>query len=277
MQNLRRCARGFTLIELLVVVAIITLLISILLPSIGKARAQAASVKCLANLRSLGIAFNTYLSENNGVFPLCGNIGNGTIGPQWYRSVLQDPSLAGNYVNATGMKSDLDGKWKLLFCPGDYKNNFGTLADHIVYGNISYGYNVMACCGLNAHPGIANTIWGSLSAAQNAAPQIMSQARIIHITNPADVILMLDAGINESNASARGWFRTYPWPDTGNGLAIPRHAAGTGGNCNVLFMDGHAASVTAPSALPAELYRKPRLGSTVSNVPPDCKWYWSQE
>jgi prepilin-type N-terminal cleavage/methylation domain-containing protein/prepilin-type processing-associated H-X9-DG protein len=67
MFRLRRA--GFTLIELLVVVAIIALLISILLPSLGSAREQAKSVKCLANLRQIGNAMSRYLLDNNEWFP----------------------------------------------------------------------------------------------------------------------------------------------------------------------------------------------------------------
>jgi prepilin-type N-terminal cleavage/methylation domain-containing protein len=59
----RRRVRAFTLIELLVVVAIIALLVSILLPSLREAREQARVAKCLANLKQIGLAANSYRLE----------------------------------------------------------------------------------------------------------------------------------------------------------------------------------------------------------------------
>lgn len=59
---------GFTLIELLVVISIIALLVSILMPSLGRARKQARAVVCQANLRQWGLVMSLYTLDNNDRF-----------------------------------------------------------------------------------------------------------------------------------------------------------------------------------------------------------------
>jgi len=60
---------GFTLIELLVVVGIIAMLISILMPALGRARQQAKAVHCLARLHDFGTGLMTYATDYDDSFP----------------------------------------------------------------------------------------------------------------------------------------------------------------------------------------------------------------
>jgi prepilin-type N-terminal cleavage/methylation domain-containing protein len=60
---------GFTLVELLVVIGIISLLVSVLLPALNKARQQANLIDCESRLRQMGQALNIYVTENNGLLP----------------------------------------------------------------------------------------------------------------------------------------------------------------------------------------------------------------
>jgi prepilin-type N-terminal cleavage/methylation domain-containing protein/prepilin-type processing-associated H-X9-DG protein len=67
----RQRRRGaFTLVELLVVIGIITILISILLPVISKAREQARRTACLSNLRQVHLAFHMYAQSHKDQVPL---------------------------------------------------------------------------------------------------------------------------------------------------------------------------------------------------------------
>jgi prepilin-type N-terminal cleavage/methylation domain-containing protein/prepilin-type processing-associated H-X9-DG protein len=67
--NERATRPGFTLVELLVVIGIIAVLVSILLPTLGRARRAAQVTKCLSNIRQLSVAVNGYMAENRGTLP----------------------------------------------------------------------------------------------------------------------------------------------------------------------------------------------------------------
>jgi prepilin-type N-terminal cleavage/methylation domain-containing protein len=130
---------AFTLIELLVVIAIIALLMSILMPALGRAKAQARSAVCQSNLHQWGVVCKMYTGENKGQMPHLMDFDWITPMYQYYENInlLRCPSAskpeydAGLYQELPGGKSNAWVNW------WDY-NQDGQL--EIVIG--SYGINM---------------------------------------------------------------------------------------------------------------------------------------
>ena len=70
---MRNKNRAFTLVELLVVISIIALLVSILLPALGKARFQAKTVLCATNMHQWGLILAMYTNDHEGWLPTADN------------------------------------------------------------------------------------------------------------------------------------------------------------------------------------------------------------
>lgn len=132
--------RAFTLIELLVVVAIIALLISILLPSLSAARRQGRVVKCLTNLRALGVAHGIYMDQHAGRLIDAGLAHGGSTGLDERNSWIF--TLEAEYGSELVRRSPLDDSphWPTA-AGGQNVPVPGRGADEYPFRRTSYGLN----------------------------------------------------------------------------------------------------------------------------------------
>ena len=107
---------AFTLIELLVVMGIIALLLAILLPALGKARATAKRVKDSTQVQQIHKGFLTLARDFNGVFPTPGLIDRvGNIPGKGAEDLLVNTHA--NMYSAAIMQHAFDTN--VLVCPAE--------------------------------------------------------------------------------------------------------------------------------------------------------------
>jgi prepilin-type N-terminal cleavage/methylation domain-containing protein/prepilin-type processing-associated H-X9-DG protein len=289
--RLARKVRAFTLVELLVVIGIIALLISILLPSLSKARQSAIQLQCLSNLRNIGNAIQLYANQYQDSLPIgtWDGLTNGNTGdPRTpagtdFSILLQDVMIGtgASYADASTAPN------KHIFkCPAasqDYNNNstmLGTANNALHY---------------TAHPRLMGNIdqWNAAVNHWGMAPYHKSQIR-----NSGEIVLLWDGQqIRSDNgvASPEGYgldaFRLFfdhlcldgnpafdpsvsvdggknvdapDWGTAGDirwrhGSGHPVNGAGqttSGDTANFLFVDGHAAPLRYHSENQTELLRR---------------------
>lgn len=203
-----RPVRAFTLVELLVVAAIISLLVSIILPAITAARRYSQQSACLANLGQMSLGFQSYTLDASGVYPAADDpLDTGYF--LWMGRGFRE--LIKPYIDA---HIDADNP-SVLWCPGS-PDRFGQ-----TYERTSYAYSLSMYHSVeqvNSYTSVADTY------------SLMLPAVGVHSSDvrwPAQKII---AGEWESNHKPipqdNGW---WVWA----------------GRRNFLFADGHAVAVDA--------------------------------
>jgi prepilin-type N-terminal cleavage/methylation domain-containing protein/prepilin-type processing-associated H-X9-DG protein len=126
--------RAFTLVELLVVIGIIAVLIGILLPALSRAREQANTVQCAANMRQLYQAALIYSNIYKGyILPSRIQSGVGTTVTYWCGSEVLAPLFG---VKSNSNQDAANRVAKLLDCPSNPRDK-----DPVSGLNIDYTYN----------------------------------------------------------------------------------------------------------------------------------------
>ena len=219
---------GFTLIELLVVIAIIAILAAMLLPALAKAKEKAVRIKCMSNLRQLGVACFIYAGDNNDklfAYPA------GSIG-YWAWDVPEYPLMQSMLANGCVRGT--------LYCPANPEQNNDTLWNWTVSGNTGYRVLGYAFTFPNT-PGVLSTNWN-----YKLVPQAIKYGAINYPPpNPSDRPLIADVTISQpgQNSPVPTYQAAYDWTHINGGW--PNHktshlnkARPMGGNINML--DGHA-------------------------------------
>ena len=192
-----RRQHAFTLIELLVVLSIIAVLAAMLLPVVGRVRAQADSTKCSSNLRQIAAGIAMYASDHDGDFP--GPLWAGQS--PWYNSYDSGslPSKLEKYLNLAPNQEWMQ-RADVFVCPAYEKAV--TVRDAPVYFVCDYG---------PVRP------WGYPANGDAASKDVLKMTSLPGVTDsagrpisPAQTIAIRDTDQNDYKDPLPGWFDKLP-------------------------------------------------------------------